>query len=229
MSDAPTPTATAISTYADITTTKLGEASLGSDAPPAVADHFADAESGVRDALAVAQNTHQKLAELDSQADLVPHAGLVRLRAEAREAAETLGQVAQRRYENAVAAAESALIDSAQPKLASDTREALARQELELALGDASGPEVAGRILGLAKSGSPEVQAILATPYARTALIARRAEGVDKTLAAARRVVAVSSTSPEALKAQAGLAKLDALKGAASAAIQAVRSATRLS
>lgn len=207
--------------FHDIAGQALSEATIDTNAPVQVQDAWNDASAAIRDILTLATDVESKLSELNGQKDLIPRTGLERLQSEAREAASTLKKDAERRYAQAVTAAEDALLTSALPKLTSDSREALARQELEVALGDATGAEVKARILGIANSGSPEVQAILATPFARTVLIARGVAGVDDILKTARQYVAHSGSTPEAVKATERLEKLEALSGAAMAAASA--------
>jgi hypothetical protein len=210
--------------FVEMAEASLAEARLPEDAglPVVVRDALRDATDAVRDGLQVASGLEASLAELaDRKLEMTkPHYDKVR--AETIEAAKIRAQVAQRRYAEASEAAESAALDAALPKLATD-REFLARQEFEVALGGASGAEVSSRVLGLARHGSPEVQSVLNTSFARTSLIARSAPNIDKVLRAAKQIVVENGATPEATRARVALDKLGKLgpaQGAAGAALR---------
>ncbi len=208
--------------FSGLANTSLREAAI-TDGTVAVTDAHRDAVDSVQDSLTVGHALDQKLAGLDANRIHLTKASYEEKRRTAINDATELSGQAARRYTRAAEAAETALLDSSLPKLPSDGRELLARQELEVALGKAQGPDVGSRVLGLANSGSPEVQAALGTPYARTALIARQVPNVDRILRDAKRVVATAGTTPEAQKASDGLAKMGVLGGAQAAALAAVR------
>jgi hypothetical protein len=208
------------------------EASSLSDrqAPPEVVDAYLEATKGVHSLLAIAEASEEKLGYWNQQGreGLVPLAGVNNKRGEIRDEARSLSREAHRHFAQSCAKAEEAILASALPKLASDSREALARSELNLALGDAQGSAANARLLGVAKSGSPEVQAVLASPYARTVLIARGVEGVDARLKEAKRIVAHSGSTEASTKAVETLERLKALKAAAIAADSAVNHALQV-
>lgn len=212
--------------FSNMTAETLQEATLrdGQVSIDAV-DASRDAHAGINDLLKVAGDLQSTLATLDEQKPLMVRNLYDQKRAEAIDAANRLSLEAQQRVQRAATQAEDAVLTGALPKLASDSREALARQELDLALGDVRGSAVSGRVLGIAKSGSAEVQGVLATPYARTALIARGVSDVDRVLRDAKVAVAHSGTTPEALKAADGLARLGKLTQASAMAAAAVRHA----
>ena len=216
--------------FHEIAKQQLGASTItdGMASAPAV-DAYEEAAVSVSALLALAEETEKQLDYWDQQQreGMVPMSGAANKRREATETAKALASTAQRQFQQSIAAAEDALLDSALPKLASDSREALARQELEIALGNATGPNAKARVLGIAKSGSPEAQAVLATPFARTVLIARNVEGVDGILRDARKVIAHSESTPEAVKAAEGLGRLKALSAAATAAGRAFHYASR--
>jgi hypothetical protein len=201
----------------------LAEASLH-DASVEALDSHSDAFNAVQDTLAVTSALEEKLAELSENKVYLPQAGYDKLRREAIEEAKALTGQAQRRFTQSYQAAESAILDSALAKLSTD-REALARSELQVAVGDATGPEAKSRILGVAKSGSAEAQAVLGTPFAKTYLISKGVSNVDRLLADARKIIARTGASPEAQRAAAGLDRLAKLGGAQAAAQAAFRHA----
>jgi len=203
----------------------MAESVLDESYPVPVGDAHREAVGAVQDTQAVATALEGKLQKLADDKVHMTAEGYNLLRRQAITEAQDLASEAARRYARYSEAAESALLDSSLPAIASDSRESLARQELQVALGDAKGPDASLRILGIAKSGSPEVQAVLGTPYARTVLIASGVANVDRVLTDARKVVAQLGTSPEAQKAAAGLAKVGKLGGAQASAMAAFRAA----
>lgn len=218
----------AVKTFDGLATKYLAESHISDgEAPIEAVDSYRDASANVQAIQRVATDLDAKLAKLDEERPLMTITAHKHYREQAIEAAKTQVEVAQRSFSQAQEAAEAHLLDSALPKLSSDSREALARQELEVAIGDASGNAVAARVLGIAKTGSPEVQAALGTPYARTLLIARGTEGVDRILREAQVVVAETGTTPEAVKARAARERLDDLGAARTAALSAFRHASR--
>lgn len=198
----------------------LAESTLDDSYPVTVTDSVQAAAGAASDLNSVAGALRDKLATLAESKIHQTAAGYSTLRREAIEEAQALAERAKNRYLHTSEAAEAAILSSALPSLKSDSREALARQELDLALGSSESGNASSRVLGLAASGSPEVQACLATHYARTALIARGVSDVDRTLTAAKKVVVHQGTTPEALKSKAALDRLGKL-GAGMAAAQA--------
>jgi hypothetical protein len=173
--------------------------------------------------LATAKALEEKLATLAENRVFVPKEGYEQLRSEAIAEAQGLAETAQRNFERNFAEAKEALTVSAIPRLESDSREGLARDEFRVALGDAQGNDVGSRLFGLARHGSAEVQAILGTSYARTELISRGTANVDRLLADARLIVAAEAQTPEAVKAREGLDRLGKLGAAQAAAASAFR------
>jgi len=210
--------------FHDLAAESLSESFISDSSTPIEAvDAYHEARDAVLDTLATADALSDKLAEIDANKVYLQREGYEQLRREAIDGAKELAKQAQRTYERSKAVAESALLKSALPRLESDSREGLARQELLIALGDSQGGDASSRLLGIAKSGSTEVQAVLGTDFARTVLIGRGSANVDKTLQAARRVVAESAQTPEAVKARDNIARLDKLARAQAAAAAALR------
>lgn len=187
------------------------------EVPPAAVDAYGDAQEAVLAITSAAMQLEEKKADLAKKRDLLPKEGAARLRREANQEAQAVAGEATQAFTKAMGQVEDALLQSALPTLKSDNREALARQELEVALGDAQGADAASRLLGVAKSGSAEAQAVLGTPFARTALIARSVPNVDEKLRSARTVVAETSGSPEAVSAREGLEKVQNLRASCQA------------
>jgi hypothetical protein len=208
--------------FASIATEALAASTI-TDAPTEVVDAVEDAATGVSAILALSEAAEERIGHWDEQQrqGLVPKAGADNQRREATENAQALKREAERHFTTGIEKAEAAILASGLPTVASDAREGLARQELDVALGSAQGPDAASRLLGLASSGSPEVQAVLNTPYARTALIARGVEGVDAKLTAARKVIVQSASTEEAQKALGNLERLGALNSSFIAASRA--------
>ena len=220
MSDAITP----VERFDAIATKSLVASTLSDGhVPVEAADSYRDAASAVREILEASASLEGKLRDIAAQ-----HAsGFLTKQArdaytrEAIEAGQALHDDAKRRIDRGVEAAEQLILTSALPKIASDSREALARDELNVALGDATGPGAASRLLQLATTGSPEVQAVLNTPYARTALVARQVPNVDRLLRDIKVTVAHSGSTPESVKASEALEKLSNLPNAQVAASRA--------
>jgi hypothetical protein len=208
--------------FHDITHEALSDARIGdTDAPIAAVDAAHEAHEAVLDMLAVSATIENRLADLKDQRIHMTRDGHDLLKREAIEEAKSVAADTQRTFDRAYRTAEAEVLRSALPRFESEGRESLARQEFLLALGDAQGNDVASRVLGLARSGSPEVQAVLGTPFARTALIARGAANIDRVLVDAQKAVAHTGATPEALRARDALGRLGKLSGAQAAASRA--------
>lgn len=217
--------------FASMANTYLAEANLGEQGiPPQVRDAVNDAKSAVQDVLAVTEQVTSDLQDLDAKKDLVPLSGLKRLRREATKDAETKLHQAQRRFDQSHKAAESALIDAAQPTLGGSDRELLARDSIRTAIGDATGPEFKARLLGLTESGAdPEALAAVNTNWFRSFAISRKVEGVDKITATVKKVAAQTALERDGSESEqiagAALRKLGGLHKAQAAALAAFRHA----
>ncbi len=202
--------------FHDLANKFLGESAIGQASTP-VADAYEDAAGAVKALLETAELAETKLTEHHAKRDLIPVEGWHRQRREFLADADDLGKSAQRNFKQARAQAEAAILQEAFPKVGTD-REALARQEYLHAVGKAEGDRVPARLVGLAKNGSPEVQAVLGTSFAKTDLLARGVANVDNVLTDARRVAAATGSTPEGVKASESLAKLATLDKAVTAA-----------
>jgi hypothetical protein len=215
-----------IETFVALTDRELGEAKIG-DVPEEARVAFTEATEQVGRVKALATTYDEKLDSLSQvrRQGGVTEAGYSHQLADTRQVAVDMHRQAERAFERATARTEDLLMTAALPTITSDGRESLARQEFDTALGDARGSDVGPRVLGIASNGSPEVQAVLGTPYARTKLIAAGAGSVDRILRDARRAVAYSVDTPEAVSARSGLEALGKLTGAMSGAQGAFRTA----
>lgn len=193
-----------------------------SDMPQAVRDAASDFEAAIGDVLGAGRQAARDLAELRSKKDLIPGPGFERLRQEAIAEAQARSSEADRRAERAIGTLKQELISAALPRL-EPSREALARQELALALGEAQGDQAVSRAITLAQNGSAEaIAALTGTSFGRTLLSARGVSRVDEELARVRLVAAGSAVkrahSQREVMAGAALERLGtlgAVKGAA--------------
>jgi hypothetical protein len=215
-----------IETFVALTDRELGEANIG-DVPAEAKTAYAEAVEQVGRVKALATAYDEKLDDLSlvRRQGGVTEAGYSHQLGETRQVAVDMHRQAERAFERATARTEDLLMTAALPKIESDGRESLARQEFDTAVGDVRGSDVGPRVLAIAESGSPEAKAVLGTPYARTKLIAAGAGSVDRILRDARRVVAYSVDTPEAVSARSGLEALGKLTGAMSGAQGAFRTA----
>jgi soluble cytochrome b562 len=166
-----------------------------SDMSAAVRAAVDDARQAVSDAAQAVRQKRRDHAELDAKADLLPQAGLQRLRAEIDAEEKSLIDSATHRGQRALKELEAALVDAALPK-PDKAREALARQELALIVGDGNG--VNERVLSVAQSGSRDAQAaLLHGSFGRSLLEARGLSGrsLVEALDAARSIVARSTAN----------------------------------
>jgi hypothetical protein len=177
---------------ASIAITNLAEGRVDGDANPqvrAAADAAAESCNAV---LAINDAAKQKLAEIreQEQRGLLPKAGADTLRSEVTAQVREIANQASDQFDSAYNDAVDLAVTAALPTVALE-REALARQEMALALGDAQGPEATARALGLLQGGSDEAKAVLlTTSYGRQALISKGVSNVDGFLNESRQTVA---------------------------------------
>jgi hypothetical protein len=194
----------------------LADGRMADDPNPEVREAANVAASTANALLAIADTTKAKMDEIAvrEQRGELPKAGADTLRREVREETEVLTNEAERTFHAAHEDAQDLLLDSFLPQVDQE-RELLARQEFMLALGDAQGPDVVARVLGLAEHGSAEAVAVLVnSSYGRQALISKGVSNVDEILETARKSVA--SWNPELEPAMAKLDNLDKAYQAAS-------------
>lgn len=194
--------------------------------PEAVNLAAGDFSGAIADVLNTGRQLEADLAELHAKRSLVPEAGQRELRQAAIDDARKRADQAGRDAESAIATIRTGLLDAAMPTL-DPRREALARAEAELALGDSRGEQAAGRVLEMAERGSPESQAVLMTDWGQTLLRAHEVDG--RTLETARTVIAASAhrrgTTPRQLAAGAAVNRLSALGAVRAAAMDTVSQA----
>lgn len=171
------------------TTTDLGEVAgtiiaerkdsyLDKDLPAEVHERFADFVVGVSGQLGAAAQLESDLRDLNAKADLVPAHGLARLRNEATGQATAAHERGVRQAQEAAAGIRAALAEAALPTLKPE-REAPARQELALLLGNASGPRAQKAVTAIVQNASPEVIACLLSPFGKSLLATRGVSGRD--------------------------------------------------
>jgi hypothetical protein len=210
--------------YTEMASQFLAESQVGEEYGVEVKDSHSDAVAGINNLLTIAEAAEvQQDYWLDQlHQGLVPAAGVTRKIAQARDAASSQAAAELRAANAAIDKAEASLLRSALPQLASDSREQLARHELDTGLGDAQGGQAVQRIMAMAQHGSPEVQAVLNTSYARTALIARSVANVDRVLSDSAHIAAMTGKSLEAQAARLGLEQLTSLRKARDTAAMAL-------
>jgi hypothetical protein len=198
--------------------------------PQAVRDAGSDAKQAIGDVLAVVRKTEAEFIDLGRKADLVPVAGLRRLRRELVTSAKELAAEADGRAARALDSLHEALVDAAQPQL-DPSREALTRDELRVALGSARGDGAALKALNLAQGPNRELVACLASSYGWTLLESRGVSGVllAETKATLRKAAAATAaenaTTPREIMAGQAIkrvGKLAACRGGASAYLEQV-------
>jgi hypothetical protein len=200
------------------------ELGLGSDLySPAVHDAAADYKAAVDETVAAGRQLEADAAELYSKRDLIPEACYRRLQREMIAEAEERASGADLRTGAALERLRAAIDQDALPRL-DPSREALARQELSLAVGEAQGSAAMSRVVTLAERGSREAAAALFSQFGSSLLEARGLTGRDhaEALQAARDVAAGvaaerGETATEILAGQArqSVGKLGAVKSAA--------------
>lgn len=203
---------------------------LGLSAPELgelVHDVARDIGAAVSDAVTAPRNLDATMAKLRGQRHMIPRAGYELERQKAIDNATALSAQADRQLAAAIEVGREALIARAQPRLAQN-REALARQELTLSLGEATGDGAASRAILLAQSGSRECVAALNSPFGETLLQARGVTGqtFTETRSAVRKLAARAALEkgedPGEIMAARALERLDALgacRGAAGMAL----------
>lgn len=181
-----------------------------------VHDAASDFRAAFSDVIASGRKLEGDVGELRKKRDLLPIAGYQRLKSEAINSAASFSAEADRRAAAAIETLRERLIDVAQPKV-EPGREALARQELALALGEAQGNQAVGRAVILAQSGSREAVGVLGGPFGRTLLESRGVSGRDlaEAFSTIRKVAAHSaaakSANVEEILAAKSLERVDAL------------------
>lgn len=195
-----------------------------SDQSQQVRDLGRDYRQAVGEILEAGDQLGRDLAELGKKRDLLPAEGYKRLRTEAMTEAEQRHRQADKRAGKLLEQLREQLISDALPKL-DPKREALARDELALLIGDAQGNGVAQRLVDLAHTGSREALAVaVGTTFGRSLLETRGLKGrayVDA-IKSVRLVAAANattkSTSPREIIASATLRSLGGLGAARGAA-----------
>lgn len=142
-----------------------------------------NAKNAVLASIASAKSYTSELASIQEQADrgtLLPH-GVKTLREEATEKAEAAKAQHRNQLDANLAVAEAELVNSLTPTLTSDTQHSLARQSLDLVVGDAEGKSLEGRLQGLASEPKADWRVIALTgdPYFRHFLLARGVPNAD--------------------------------------------------
>jgi hypothetical protein len=166
------------------------ELALGSpDLPQSVRDAHSDYRTAISDVISAGRQAERDLTELHEKRDLIPVQGLNRLRQEAVSEAQERAAEADRRAERALERLKTELTAAALPTL-DPAREALARDELLVALGDARENRAVARALDIAKSGSTEAVAALFSSYGTATLKARGVADPERALAPVRTVAA---------------------------------------
>lgn len=189
----------------------------------AVHDAAGDFRAAFSDVIASGRKLEADAAELRKKRDLLPAAGFQRLKGEAINSAAELSAEADRRAGRAIETLRERLTDAAQPRL-DPARESLARQELALALGEATGDHAAGRAITLAQTGSRECVAVINSDFGATLLQARGVTGrtFGETRATVRKLAArmalEKSANVEEILASKVLERVDALGAAKGAA-----------
>lgn len=187
-------------------------------------DAFDDATARIREHVAATEQEAADMAELHAKRDLIPGPGLNRLQSEAKERARVAKLSAGLSFDQSFEALEAALLDDALPTF-DRSREGLARQELALAIGEASGAALRGRVNTIVRRGSREAVALLLRDeFGRTLLESRGLNGrdLDQTMRDSRKLAAALAAERGATEreraAAAALQKLGtvgALRGAA--------------
>lgn len=155
------------------------EMGLASDVLPAeVRAAASDFARAIRDKVSAADQLGLDLNELHAKRDLLPEHGANRLRREALADAEAKVADAERRQAEAMKTLRAGLLDAASPQI-DKAREALARQELEVAIGNAEGGAARSRAVSIAENGSNEAIAAMLSPFGTTLLQARGVTGRD--------------------------------------------------
>jgi hypothetical protein len=205
------------------------ELALTSDAlPQQVRDAHDDYTTAIGDIISTGRQLKTDLDELEAKRDLIPQNGADRLRLEAKNDAGRKYQEADRRAEQSLDRLRDSLLDAALPKL-DPKREQLARDELQVALGNAQGPGAAGAAATLATHGSREAVAALFSPFGRTLLASRGVKGpeLNRLFDDLRRIAATAAiehaTTPGEILAGRALRKVNALGAARGAAGSYVR------
>lgn len=201
------------------------------DHPQGVRDAAGDFAAAIGDTIAAGRQLQADLRELRAKADLMPEHGALRLRAEAIEAAKATAADADNRAKRALESLEEALTDAALPRF-DPARETLARQELGLALGNATPANMAGVLNSVILHGSREAAAAIFTGFGKTLIGSRGLDPrqLDEALKSARKMAAETAadrgeTTREliASKALAGLGKLGAVRAAAGSSTRKIR------
>ena len=195
-----------------------------------------DVRAAISDTIGIGRKTEAGTAELRQKWDLLPRAGRQRLQRELVNNATSLLTEADRRTATGIEVLRERLIDRAQPPL-EPGREALARQELTLSLGEATGDGASARAITIARTGSRECLAALNSTFGETLLAAHDVTGRSfaETRETIRLMAAQSAlekaTDPGEIMASTALQKIDALgacRGAAgSYALRAIDEAKR--
>lgn len=191
----------------------------GTTLPEGVHDAVSDFRAAIDDQLGAADQLAQDTAELQGRRDLLPNAGYQRLRRDAHAEAQQTVLGADRRASDALDRLRLALTDASQPEV-KPGRESLARQELALAIGDASGQEAASRALQVAEHGSREAAAVLGSSFGGTLLQSRGLTGqsftdtISGVRAVVAKVAAKSGGTPRELLAGKLLGAVDGLGAA---------------
>lgn len=188
-----------------------------------VHDALNDYRAAVNEPLSAGRQLQADAGELAAKKDLVAEAGYRRLKAEMLREAKGRLAGADLRAGQALERLKAAVDQDALPRV-NPAREALARQELALGIGEAKGPEAASRALAISERGSREAVAALLSPFGQALLEARELTGRAHTeaIAACRQVAAVKAselgTTPTEILAgsvRASVGKLGAAKGSA--------------
>jgi hypothetical protein len=187
------------------------QAGVNGEVPQEVLDAVQDFTSAWTDTIAVGRAFQAELDEIAARRDLIPAAGVARLRNEARESAlsktRELDHEGRRAYERLRVELENAALPRFNP-----AREQLARDEAMLALS-------AGSPADLALNGTDEAIAALLSPWGKTALRARGVRDVDRVLADVRRTAVARAVdrgeTPAARLLKTNHRKLSAVMGSA--------------
>jgi hypothetical protein len=201
------------------------------DHPNAIHEHVGAFRARVNEALAASAQLEADRAELAAKADLIPTAGAARLAREAQAEAETRASTALNAARQSTEILRRAALLQAQPQV-DKAREALAREELALIVGEGTPDQLAMRVAKLAESGSRDALGALNSSFGRALLETRGLAGrdLDDTLASAQRIIVQSAAdnpgrhSEAELKAAAlyvATGELDGAVGAASFALSA--------
>jgi hypothetical protein len=199
------------------------------DHPGFVREGIAGFHGHINEALAASAQLDNDRAELAAKHDLLPAAGAARLAREAQAEAEARASTALSNARQSTEVLRRAGLLGAQPQVDKD-REALARAELAMIVGEGTPDQLALRVAQVASTGSRDAVSVLGSDYGRALLSTKGLEGRDleAALDSAKRIIVESALDNPGRHTEAELkaaqlyhatGELDAAVGAASFAL----------